>query len=216
MDGVDGSVIVQPAVEWTPGSLTLSPPHGREIGKGLLAKIFAPLLLTVQRCLCRLAPCIGNQPSTRIEEVGDALSNQRPPPCKLGQGFPSRFDFVEESLLSMRFSLFPACSLFCYVRACPAPVAAQCSRQRPRLKAPSKPVPAHPPNRRRGCGGWLWSAHHSLSGGLREITPSEQLGRRRDARRGYGRASRTRNRGPSRGRRRHSSGRRRAPHRRPA
>jgi hypothetical protein len=100
-------------------------------------------------------------------------SNQRPPPCKLGQDFPSGFDFVEASRLSMRFSLFSACLLFCYVRVCPAPVAAWLQHtvrvQRPRLGAPSKPVPAHPPN----THAQLWwlavvGPLAPLSGGLRE------------------------------------------------
>src|SRR5215207_5601527 len=50
-------------------------------------------------------------------------SNQRPPPCKLGRGFPGGFGFVEESRLSMGLSLFIAYPLFYYVRVCPAPVA---------------------------------------------------------------------------------------------
>jgi len=93
---------------------------------------------------------------------------------------------------------------------------------------------AHSPPFRAGCErrdtlrevseGWygfrcletLDRIRHRLPLSVQEITPSERLGRRRDARLVHGRASRTRNRGPSRGRRRRSSGRRRAPHRRPA
>src|SRR5918998_180749 len=51
-------------------------------------------------------------------------SNQRPPPCKLGQSFPGGFCPVRKSRLSNRFLAFLAPSFSCSVRMCPALVAA--------------------------------------------------------------------------------------------
>src|SRR3712207_7444813 len=51
-------------------------------------------------------------------------SNQRPPPCKLGQGFSGGYCPVRKSRLSNRFLAFLAPSFSCSVRMCPAPVAA--------------------------------------------------------------------------------------------
>jgi hypothetical protein len=98
-------------------------------------------------------------------------SNQGLPLCKLGQGFPSGVDFVEASRLSIRFSLFSACPPFCYVRVCPAPVAARLHHsvqvQRPRLGAPlslsqlthqtARPSVPERTSKRSSRRGWMWS-----------------------------------------------------------
>jgi hypothetical protein len=52
-------------------------------------------------------------------------SNQRPPPCKLGQSFSDRYYPVRKSRLHKRFSAFLGPSFYCSVRMRPAPVAAR-------------------------------------------------------------------------------------------
>jgi hypothetical protein len=52
-------------------------------------------------------------------------SNQRPPPCRLGQSFLGRYCPVGKSSLSKRFLAFLAPLLSCSVRVCPASVAAR-------------------------------------------------------------------------------------------
>src|SRR5829696_4506959 len=51
-------------------------------------------------------------------------SNQRPPPCKLGQGFPGGYCPVGKSRLDKQFLPFLAPPFSCSVRVRPAPVAA--------------------------------------------------------------------------------------------
>jgi Transposase, Mutator family len=50
-------------------------------------------------------------------------SNQRPPPCKLGQSFPGRYYPVGISRLSKQFWAFLTSSFSRPVQVCPAPVA---------------------------------------------------------------------------------------------
>ena len=52
-------------------------------------------------------------------------SNQRPPPCKLGQCFPGRYCPVGKSGIYKRFLAFLTPLFSCSVRVCPAPVAAR-------------------------------------------------------------------------------------------
>jgi hypothetical protein len=52
-------------------------------------------------------------------------SNQRPPPCKLGQCFPGRFCPVGKLCMNSRFLTFLGPWFSCSVRVRPAPVAAQ-------------------------------------------------------------------------------------------
>src|SRR5215218_4866845 len=60
-------------------------------------------------------------------------SNQRPPPCKLGQSFPDRYCPVGKSRLYKRFSVFLAPWFSCSVLMRPAPVAARLQHALQRL-----------------------------------------------------------------------------------
>src|SRR5829696_1495413 len=52
-------------------------------------------------------------------------SNQRPPPCKLGQSFSGRYCPVSKFRLSKQFWTFLVLSFSCSVQVCPTPVAAR-------------------------------------------------------------------------------------------
>ena len=60
-----------------------------------------------------------------VSEVGDALSNQRPPPCKLGRSCPTTPCPVRKIRLSERFAAFRFGSESGRVRLRTAPVAAR-------------------------------------------------------------------------------------------
>src|ERR671917_539833 len=68
--------------------------------------------------------------------------NQRPPLCKLGQGFPGRYCPIGKSSLSERFLAFLAPLLSCSVRVCPASVSARLQHLNLCRPAPFSPTPS--------------------------------------------------------------------------